>query len=38
MNFKGRENVYTCRKCGAYTTTIDRDEGVTPFLIREAVG
>lgn len=31
---KGQENVYTCTKCGGFTTTIDRDEGVTPFMIR----
>src|SRR3974377_965449 len=27
------ENVYTCRKCGGHTVTVDRDEGVTPFMI-----
>ena len=31
--FKGRENVYTCQDCGRHTTTIDRDAGVTPFMI-----
>lgn len=30
---QGRENVYTCQKCGGRVTTIDRDEGVTPFMI-----
>ena len=29
----GRENVYTCEKCGAMLTTVDRDAGVTPFMI-----
>lgn len=31
---KGAENVYTCRKCKAQLVTIDRDEGVTPFMMR----
>lgn len=30
---KGAENVYTCRVCHGYTVTVDRDEGVTPFLL-----
>lgn len=30
---QGRENVYTCQTCGGHTTTIDLDEGVTPFMI-----
>lgn len=34
MSFKGRENVYTCSKCGGYTVTVDLDEGVTPFMLR----
>jgi len=29
-----RINVYTCEKCGGYTTTVDVDEGVTPFFLR----
>jgi hypothetical protein len=33
MSFKGKENVYTCGKCGGMTVTIDLDEGVTPFMI-----
>lgn len=28
-----RLNKYTCRKCGGFIITIDRDEGVTPFMI-----
>lgn len=27
-------NVYQCEKCGGETVTIDREEGVTPFMIR----
>lgn len=30
---KGSINVYTCKKCGHQTITIDREEGVTPFII-----
>lgn len=30
---RGAENVYTCRLCRGYTVTVDRDEGVTPFLL-----
>mgnify|MGYP005831713865 CR=1 FL=1 len=33
MSLKGRENVYTCQKCGGYTVTVDADEGTTPFMI-----
>ena len=29
----GRKNIYTCRKCGGVTITLDIDEGITPFLI-----
>ena len=32
-SLKGRENVYTCDKCGGYTVTRDVDDGVTPFMI-----
>lgn len=31
---RNRENVYTCRKCGRQLVTRDRDEGVTPFMMR----
>ncbi len=33
-------NVYTCKKCGGKIVTIDRDAGVTPFMIacRATVG
>jgi len=30
---KGEVNVYVCQKCGDHTVTIDRDEGVTPFML-----
>jgi hypothetical protein len=31
----GYKNVYTCRKCGGRTITLDVDEdGVTPFMLR----
>lgn len=33
MSFHGRENVYTCDRCGGFTVTIDVAEGVTPFMI-----
>jgi hypothetical protein len=29
----GFKNIYTCRKCGGKTVTIDVDEGVTPFML-----
>lgn len=31
---ESRENVYTCKKCGGYTVTVDVNEGVTPFILR----
>lgn len=35
MSFQGKINVYICEKrCGNEIITKDRDEGVTPFLIR----
>lgn len=30
----GRENVWTCAKCGAMLVTVDRVAGVTPFFMR----
>ena len=33
MSFKGQMNTYTCRSCGAAISTVDLDDGVTPFLI-----
>ena len=30
----GKKNCYTCQKCGGRTTTLDIDEGVTPFAIQ----
>ncbi|MCU0732159.1 MAG: hypothetical protein MUE84_11330 [Hyphomonas sp.] len=39
MTLRGKRNIYTCEKCGSHVVTWDRDEGVTPFLIRcEAIG
>ena len=31
--FRGKINQYVCPKCRHVTTTIDRDAGVTPFLL-----
>ncbi len=31
--FQYRKNVYRCEKCGGETVTVDRDAGVTPFMI-----
>lgn len=28
-----RLNRYTCQNCGAQFITVDRDEGVTPFMV-----
>jgi hypothetical protein len=33
MRTHPRENVYTCRKCGGFTVTVDLDEGITPYLL-----
>lgn len=30
----GRKNAYECERCGSYIVTIDRDPGVTPFIVR----
>jgi len=30
---KGEVNVYVCQKCKGHTVTVDRDEGVTPFIL-----
>ena len=32
-SFQGKKNIYTCEKCGFHVVTVDRDEGVTPFMI-----
>jgi hypothetical protein len=29
----GKTNLYTCTSCGGRVTTIDREDGVTPFMI-----
>lgn len=31
--FARRLNRYTCQTCGGQTITVDREEGVTPFMI-----
>lgn len=28
-----RKNIYVCQSCGKSVVTIDKDEGVTPFMI-----
>lgn len=28
-----RTNIYVCEKCRGHVVTVDRDEGVTPFMI-----
>jgi hypothetical protein len=33
VTFQGRENVYTCNRCGGFTVTVDLEEGTTPFMI-----
>lgn len=33
MSLVGRENVYTCQKCGGFTVTVDVDDGVTPMFM-----
>lgn len=32
-NMVGRKNIYTCEWCQRNVVTVDRDDGVTPFLI-----
>lgn len=32
MNLQGCKNSYTCDRCGASFVTVDRDEGITPFM------
>lgn len=31
---QGKKNVYRCSDCNETIATIDRDQGVTPFMIR----
>ena len=33
MTFQGKKNLYVCVNCGQRIITVDRDEGVTPFMI-----
>lgn len=33
MSFEGKRNIYTCEVCFEHIVTVDRDIGVTPFLI-----
>lgn len=38
QDIRPRINVYTCRTCERSIVTVDRDEGVTPFLLGCRVG
>lgn len=31
--FQGKKNIYTCDACNGHIVTVDKDHGVTPFLI-----
>lgn len=33
METKGAKNVYQCEQCSRWIVTVNRDEGVTPFMI-----
>jgi hypothetical protein len=30
---QGKKNIYTCGECAGVIVTVDRDEGVTPFML-----
>jgi len=32
--FKGKRNIYLCEDCGHGFVSIDRDDGVTPFMTK----
>lgn len=32
--FRGKKNIYVCQACFGHIVTVDRDAGVTPFMIR----
>ena len=32
--FQSKKNIYVCQKCSEHIVTVDRDNGVTPFMIR----
>lgn len=34
MSLQNPLNCYTCTTCGGQIVTVDRDEGVTPFMVR----
>lgn len=34
MEKKGQINLYTCESCDADIVTVNRDDGVTPYMIR----
>ena len=34
MSFKGKKNIYVCETCKGHIVTVDRDDGVTPFMLR----
>lgn len=31
--FQGKKNIYVCEKCKGHLVTVDRDRGVTPFML-----
>src|SRR5216684_4480443 len=31
--FQGKKNIYVCDTCKGHIVTVDRDRGVTPFMI-----
>lgn len=33
-SFKGKKNIYVCPDCYDHIVTVDRDHGVTPFMIK----
>jgi hypothetical protein len=34
VSFKGKKNIYICEGCRCSITTIDKDDGVTPYLVK----
>ncbi|MBN8995919.1 MAG: hypothetical protein J0H94_11900 [Rhizobiales bacterium] len=33
MSFQGKKNIYVCERCKGHIVTVDRDEGITPFVL-----
>lgn len=31
-SFQGKKNIYVCEACKGHIVTVDRDDGVTPFM------